>query len=80
MPVFPAVASITVPTRLEPAFTLGARNYADRGPVFYAAAGIQILKFGKNIGRTQAGPAFHLQHRRFADQFRYVVTEPQTGT
>ena len=67
------------PPRLELAFALGARDQANGGAVFHAAARVQVFEFGKNVGRSRRSQLPHVQHRRFADELRYVVAKAQAG-
>jgi hypothetical protein len=60
-------------------FALGTRDQANRSAVFHAAAGVQVFKFGENIGRPPRSQLLHVQHRRFADKFGNIVANAQAG-
>ena len=62
---------------LELAFALGALDQANSSAVFHTAARVQVFEFGENIGRSRRGQLLHLQHRRFADELRYIVANAQ---
>ena len=52
MPVLPAVASTIVPPGLRRPLFFGAQNDSAGGPVFDAAAGIQIFQFGEDVAAS----------------------------
>ncbi len=63
--------------RLQQTTPFGVQNHAQRGPVLDAAAGIEELEFGVNIGRPGGHHPVKVQHGGGPHQLRHIFGDMQ---
>ena len=65
------------PTRLQQTTTLRVQNHAQRGPVLDAAAGIEELEFGVDVGRPCGHDPVKVKHGGGPHQLRHIFSNMQ---
>ncbi len=78
-PVLPAVASKMVAPGTQLARALRFGDHAQRGAVFDAAARVQVLQLGVNVGGAGGNQLSKMKDRGFADQFGDLFGDAEGG-